>query len=78
VNSPSQRRSVNLDHLIGKFETLERDRDALVAILNERNAEKARLLDEQFVALSRVIAAASHRASDPYFGAAIGPDAIPD
>jgi polysaccharide pyruvyl transferase WcaK-like protein len=71
-------RSVNLDRLIGKFETLERDRDALVAILDERNAEKARLLDEQFAALSRVIAAASHPALDPYFGAAIGPDAIAD
>jgi polysaccharide pyruvyl transferase WcaK-like protein len=63
-------RSVNLDRLIGKFETLERNRDALVTTLDERNAEKARLLDEQFGALSRVIAAPSHRASGPYSGAA--------
>jgi len=48
-------RSVDLGRLIRKFETLERERDALIATLNERNREKAELLDEQFAALSRVV-----------------------
>jgi polysaccharide pyruvyl transferase WcaK-like protein len=52
-------RAVNLDRLIAKFESLERNRDALVAILNEHNAEKTRLLDEQFAALTRMIAPAN-------------------
>jgi polysaccharide pyruvyl transferase WcaK-like protein len=55
-------RSVDLDRLIAKFETLERDRDALVTVLDERNAEKSRLLEEQFAALSRMIAAPPQRA----------------
>jgi len=54
-------RSVDLDRLMTKFKTLERDRDTLVTTLNERNAEKSRLLDEQFAALSRLSAAPAHR-----------------
>jgi polysaccharide pyruvyl transferase WcaK-like protein len=53
-------RSVDLDRLMTKFKTLERDRDTLVTTLNERNAEKSRLLDEQFAALSRLSAAPAH------------------
>jgi polysaccharide pyruvyl transferase WcaK-like protein len=71
-------RSVDLDRMIVKFETLERERDALISTLNERNAEKARLLDEQFVALSRVIAAPSNRASGLYSEAAIRQAPISD
>jgi polysaccharide pyruvyl transferase WcaK-like protein len=55
-------RSVDFGRLIAKFETLERDRDALVTTLDNRNAEKTRLLDDQFAELSQVLAAASHRA----------------
>lgn len=54
--------SVQLDRLIEKFETLERDRDTLVALLHERNAQKTRLLDEQFAALSQLISQPSHKA----------------
>jgi polysaccharide pyruvyl transferase WcaK-like protein len=57
-------RSVNLDRLIGKFETLERERDALVTTLNERNGEKAELLEEQFAALSRVVVTPSRQATE--------------
>jgi polysaccharide pyruvyl transferase WcaK-like protein len=56
-------RSVNLERLITKFEILERERDVLIAALDERNAEKTRLLDEQFAALSRVISGTSHQRS---------------
>ena len=55
-------RSVDLDRMIVKFEILERERDALISTLDERNAEKARLLEEQFLALSRVVAVSSDRA----------------
>jgi len=57
-------RSVDLDRLIAKFEILERDRDILATTLDEHNAEKTRLLDEQFSALSQVLAAPSHLAVD--------------
>ena len=53
-------RSVDLDRLIAKFGALERDRDTFIAILDEHNLEKIRLLDEQFAALSSVVAAPSH------------------
>jgi hypothetical protein len=56
-------RSVNLDRLIAKFETLERDRD-------ERKAEKTRLVDKQCAALSRLVAAPSHWAVEAPGGAA--------
>ena len=57
-------RSLDLDRLIAKFVALERDRDGLVATLDEHNAEKVRLLDEQFVALWRLVAAPSDQAVD--------------
>jgi polysaccharide pyruvyl transferase WcaK-like protein len=57
-------RSIDLDRLIMKFEALERDRDGLVTRLDERNAEKARLLDEQFAALSRVVAEQSNLSTE--------------
>jgi polysaccharide pyruvyl transferase WcaK-like protein len=56
-------RSVGLDRMIAKFETLERDRDDLISTLDERNAEKTRLLEEQFAALWRVVTAPSRRAA---------------
>ncbi len=51
--------SVDLDSLIAKFGNLERERDTLFTKLDEHNAEKVRLLGEQFTALSRVLAAHS-------------------
>ena len=51
-------RSVDLDRLIWRFELLERDRDRVVTTLDERNAEKVRLLDGQFAVLSPVVACA--------------------
>lgn len=54
-------RSVNLDRLIAKFENLERDRESLIARLDERNAVKTQLLEEQFAALSRVMVPTLHQ-----------------
>jgi polysaccharide pyruvyl transferase WcaK-like protein len=50
-------RSVDLDRLITKFEAVERNRAALVATLDRHNAERSQLLEGQFAALSRLIAA---------------------
>jgi polysaccharide pyruvyl transferase WcaK-like protein len=67
-------RYVNLDRLIAKFEILERDRDTLIATLDECNAEKTRLLDEQFAALSRVMGATSRRTVDASASASTRPN----
>ena len=48
---------MDLDRLITKFQTLEQNRDTLVVTLNRHNAERTQLLDEQFAALSEMIAA---------------------
>jgi polysaccharide pyruvyl transferase WcaK-like protein len=52
-------RSVDLDRLIAKFNSLEREHEVLVTTLDKRNAEKTRLLEEQFAALWRVVTASS-------------------
>jgi polysaccharide pyruvyl transferase WcaK-like protein len=53
-------RSIDLGRLITKFEAMERHRDVLISTLDQRNTEKARLLEEQFAALSRVVAEPSN------------------
>ena len=54
-------RSVDLDRLITKFEALARNQRRLVTTLDRHNAERSQLLDEQFAALSSLIAAKAGR-----------------
>jgi polysaccharide pyruvyl transferase WcaK-like protein len=52
-----QASSIDPDRLIEQFESLERRRDELTAVLAERNRATRELLDDQFAALSKAISA---------------------
>jgi polysaccharide pyruvyl transferase WcaK-like protein len=52
-----QASSIDSDRLIEQFESLERRRDELTAVLADRNRETRERLDDQFAALSKAISA---------------------